>query len=286
MALFPSSLASATALGYVALVCYAVSTGFYVAYLRRPRLAFGWTATGLAAAGAVMNLESLYARSAAFHSVPYRDLVGSMALLGFFLAVISLLLEIRHRDRSLGPYLMPVVFLFLLVALLVPSSRTPPAPELKGAIFAFHVTLNMLAYAALAVACALSALYLVAGRALKGGKSLTTDGAASRLPSLRYLERANRTSLGVGVLASTCGFLLGVTWALRVWRPDHPSWALDPKIISVALILAFYWTVLVRAHRGAAPSTTARLSVLGFGLVIVSYTAINLFVSRLHAFYR
>ncbi len=286
MALLPSSLASATALGYVALVCYAISTGFYGAYLRKPRPIFGRAATGLAAAGATLNLVALYARSAVLHSVPYRDLVGSMALLGFFLAVISLLLEIRHRDRSLGPYLMPVVFLFLLVALRVPAAKSPPAPELKGVIFALHVTLNMLAYAALAVACALSALYLVAGHALKGGKSLTTGGAASRLPSLRYLERANRTSLGVGVLASTCGFLLGVSWAWRVWRPDHPSWAIDPKIISVALILAFYWAVLVRAHRGAAPSTTARLSVLGFGLVIVSYTAINLFVSRLHTFYR
>src|SRR5512140_2388110 len=57
MALFPSSLATATAIGYVALVCYAVSTGFYVAYLRRPRPMLGWTATGLAAAGAVLNLE-------------------------------------------------------------------------------------------------------------------------------------------------------------------------------------------------------------------------------------
>ena len=286
MALFPSSLASATALGYVALLCYAISTGFYVGYLRKPRPAFGWTATGLAAVGAVLNLDSLYARSVALHSVPYRDLVGSMALLGFFLAVISLLLESRHRDRSLGPYLMPVVFLFLLVALRVPASRPPPAPELKGAIVAFHVTLNMLAYAALAVACALSALYLVAGRALKSGKGLTTDGAASRLPSLRYLERANRTSLGLGVLASTCGFLLGGYWASRVWRPEHPSWVADPKVITVLLILVFYWVVLIRAHRGAAPVTTARLSVLGFGLVIVSYTAVNLFVSKLHTFYR
>ena len=286
MSLLPSSLASATALGYVALLCYAISTGFYVAYLRRPRPGFGGTATGLAAAGAALNLDALYARSAVLHSVPYRDLMGSMALLGFFLAVISLLLELRHRDRSLGPYLMPVVFLFLLVALQAPASKVPPAPELKGAVFAFHVTLNMLAYAALAVACALSVLYLVAGRALKGGKSLTTDGAASRLPSLRYLERANRTSLGLGVLASTFGFLLGGYWASRVWRPEHPSWVADPKVITVLLILAFYWIVLIRAHRGAAPSTTARLSVVGFCLVILSYTAVNLFVSRLHTFYR
>jgi len=282
---FPATLTIANALGAFALLCYAASTGFYISVLKKPGRAAGWVATGLAMGGAAFNLAALYVRSAALHSVPYRDLVGSMALLGFFLAVISLILEIRHRDRSLGPYLMPVVAVFLLVALAVPAPKTPPPPELKGSVFALHVTLNMLAYAALAVACALSSLYLVAGRALKDGK-LMTDGAASRLPSLGYLERANRTSLGVGVVASTCGFLLGLSWGFRVWRPEHPTWASDPKIIAVALILAFYWVVLVRSHRGAAPVTTARLSVVGFGLVILSYTAINLFFSKLHTFYR
>ena len=282
---FPATLTIANALGAFAFLCYAASTAFYVSVLKKPGRGAGMIATGLAMAGAALNLAALYVRSAALHSVPYRDLVGSMALLGFFLAVISLILEIRHRDRSLGPYLMPVVAVFLLIALAVPGPKTPPPPELKGSVFALHVTLNMLAYAALAVACALSSLYLVAGRALKDGK-LLTDGATSRLPSLGYLERANRTSLGVGVVASTCGFLLGLSWGFRVWRPDHPAWASDPKIIAVALILAFYWVVLVRSHRGAAPVTTARLSVLGFGMVIVSYTAINLFFSKLHTFYR
>lgn len=270
--------------GLLALVCYAVSAGLYVAFLKRPRPATGWGATGLAALGAVLNLESLYARSAALHSVPYRDLIGSMALLGFFLAVLNLVLELRHHDRSLGPFLMPVVFVFLLVALEIPQGARPPAPELKGSVFAFHVTLNIFGYAAWAVACALSALYLFVGRSLKSQKGLGLDGPASRLPSLSYLERATRTSLGVGVVAATAGFGFGAFWATRVWGPSHPGWALDPKIFAVVAILAYYWVVLVRAHRGAAPVTTARLSVVGFGLVLVSYTAINLLFSRLHVF--
>jgi ABC-type transport system involved in cytochrome c biogenesis permease subunit len=42
--------------------------------------------------------------------------------------------------------------------------------------------------------------------------------------------------------------------------------------------------VLVRANRGAGPVSTARLSIVGFVLVLLSYTAVNLFVSRLHDF--
>ncbi len=274
----------ATAFGILALACYALSSGFYVAHLRAPRPLKGWLATGLAAAGAVLNLEALYARSVALKSVPYRDLVGSLALLGFFLAVLNLVLELRHRDRSLGPFLMPVVFVFLVVALEVSPGARPPSPELKGPVFALHVTLNIMGYAAYAVACALSVLYLAVRRSLRSLGGPVLSGATSRLPSLSYLERATRTSLGVGVLASTAGLFLGTYWAARVWGPEHPGWESDPKIFAVVLILAFYWVILVRAHRGAAPVTTARLALVGFGLVLLSYTVINLLFSRLHVF--
>jgi len=280
--LAPSGV-TATVFGFVALACYAASAACYVAHLRRPRAAVGRAATGLAFAGALLHLAALYARSVFLHSVPYRDLVGSMALLGYFLAVLNLLLELRHGDRSLGPFLMPVVFLFLLVALEVPPGKNPPGTDLKGPVFALHVTLNMAGYAAYAVACALAALYLWAGHALKSRK-LALDGVSLRFPSLSFLERATRTSLGIGFVAGTIGFCLGGYWASRVWRPEHPLWLLDPKVAAALVILAFYGVVLVRAHRGAAPVTTARLAVVGFGLVILSYTVVNLFASRLHVF--
>jgi ABC-type transport system involved in cytochrome c biogenesis permease subunit len=281
----PTATTGTTAMltGLAALICYAASAALYLAYLKGPRWRVGWGASSLAAAGVVFNFVALYARSAALHSVPYRDLVGSMSLLGLFLAVMSLLLEVRHRNRSLGPFLMPVVLGFLLVAFLSPPPAHPPAAELKGSVFALHVTLNMLGYAAYAVSCALSVAYLVVGRSLKS-RQLSLDGTPSRLPSLSYLVRATRTSLGVGVLASTVAFGLGGYWASRVWSAKNPLWLLDPKILSVALILVFYWVVLVRAHRGAAPVVTARFAVIGFALVLVCYTAINLLFSRLHVF--
>ncbi|HEV8269391.1 MAG TPA: cytochrome c biogenesis protein CcsA [Thermoanaerobaculia bacterium] len=270
--------------GLLAILAYGTASVLYVQNLGKPRTARGLVASSLTAAGAVLNMTSLYQRSRALHSVPYRDLLGSLSLFGFFLAVLSLVLEVRHRDRSLGAFLVPAALLFLLVALLVPPTGAPPAPELRGSLFALHVTLNMLAYAAFAVAFCLSTLYLVVGRSLKKVPSRGFDGPASRLPTLGYLERANRTSLGVGVLALAIGLSCGVSWAARVWGPEHPGWYLDPKIWAAFITLAFYAVVVVRAHRGAPPVVTARLTLAGFALVLLSYTAINLFVSRLHSF--
>ncbi len=271
-------------LAALALCCYAVSALLYARNLLRPTKALGWFATGLAAVGAVLNLSALYARAKALHSVPYRDLLGSMALFGFFLAVLNLVLEARHHDRSLGAFLVPAALVFMLAAFVLPVGPKISGPELRGPIFALHVTLNMLAYAAFAVACALSVLYLTVGRSLKSRSIRALEGTASRLPTLSYLERANRTSLGVGVLALACGLALGFFWGWRIWGATHPYWFADPKIATALLTLAFYAIVFVRATRGAPPVITARLSVAGFVLVLVSYTAVNLLASRLHVF--
>jgi ABC-type transport system involved in cytochrome c biogenesis permease subunit len=272
-------------LGVLALICYAVATYLYVAYLRHPHLSEGRLASVLAILGALLNLGFLYARSVTLKSVPYSDLLGSMALFGFFLATMNCVLEFRHRDRSLGPFLMPVALLFLLLAFVLPGGGIV-RPNLKGAIFAFHVTLNMLSYAAFAVACALSLIYLVLVRQLKSRSKKILKGAVSRFPSLGYLERANRTSIAVGVVSLGVGLTLGFTWAYRVWRGVHPVLEifLDAKILAALLTLGFYLFVYLRARLGAAPVTTARLSVAGFFIVLLSYTAVNLFFSRVHVF--
>jgi len=278
-----SSAQLASLLGGGALALYVLSAILYVLNLYRPSKAAGRAATAAAALGAVLNFAALYARAMALGTVPYRDLLGSMKLFGFFLAALNIVLELRHRDRSLGPFLMPAALVFMLFALLETPTPRAPSPQFKGSIFALHVTLNMLSYAAFAVACALSLLYLAAGRALKHrGKALA--GPTSRLPTLGYLERATRTSLAVGCATLVAGLTCGFIWASRVWGPQNLKWGLDPKVWVAVATLLFYLFILVRSGRGAAPVTTARLCVAGFLLILISYTAVNLLVTRLHSF--
>ncbi len=278
----PATGLAHTVFGLLALLGYTGATVLYILWLRHPQVTAGRLATVLAASGAVFNFGFLYLRSRVLKTVPYSDLLGSMALFGLFLAAMSLILEVRHRDRSLGPYLMPVALFFLLHSIILPGGATP-RPELRGSIFAFHVTLNMLSYSAFAVACALSLLYLVLGKRLKS-KRHVLNGPVSRLPSLSYLERAARTSIGVGVVSLAAGLTMGFLWAFRVWQVEHPEWLLDAKVWGAVATLAFYLWVFVRAHRGAAPGTTAKLAVAGFVLVLLSYTAVNLFFSKVHSF--
>jgi ABC-type transport system involved in cytochrome c biogenesis permease subunit len=268
--------------GLLALLSYAGATVLYVVWLRHPHVSAGRMATVLAGLGAAFNFGFLYVRSVALKTVPYGDLLGSMALFGLFLAAMSLILEARHHDRSLGPFLMPVSLFFLLLSFVVPGGGEV-RPELRGSVFAFHVTLNMLSYSAFAVACALSLLYLVLGRRLRSKRHIL-NGPVSRFPSLSYLERAARTSIGVGVVTMAAGLTMGFLWAYRVWHEQHPEWLLDAKVWGAGVTFAFYLWIFVRAHRGASPVTTAKLAVAGFILVLLSYTAVNLFFSKVHSF--
>ena len=278
-----SSASLASVFGFGALVLYVLAAALYVLILYRPSAAVGWAATAAVAFGALLNFASLYARALALGTVPYRDLMGSMKLFGFFLAVLNVVLELRHKDRSLGPFLMPAALVFMLVALVETPAPKAPSPQFRGSVFALHVTLNMFSYASFAVACALSLLYLAVGRSLKHrGKALA--GPASRLPTLGYLERATRTSLAVGVLTLLTGLAFGFWWAVRIWGGQNLRWGLDPKVWVAVATLLFYLAILVRARRGAAPVTTARLCVAGFVLILISYTAVNLLVTRLHSF--
>ena len=101
----------------------------------------------------------------------------------------------------------------------------------------------------------------------------------SRLPALEVIGRMNRTSVTIGVATLVLSLALGLFWAERVW----PSLA-DPKIVWAAVTLIVYGFLLWMDRRGWAGPRVAVLSIFGFGVVLFSYTVVNLYLSRAHDF--
>ena len=125
-----------------------------------------------------------------------------MSLFGWMLGVSYLALLFRHRERAIGPFLIPFVILFSAVGLLLPMQETTPDAEMQGTLFALHVTLGMLGYAAFTFSFVLSILYLIQNRQIRSGR---TGLLFRRLPPLEVIGRMNRTSvsIGLGVLAGS-----------------------------------------------------------------------------------
>ena len=86
-----------------------------------------------------------------------------------------------------------------------------------------------------------------------------------------------------GVVAATSSLvvstLLGTIWAARFWNGLG-----DAKLVWAVFTLAVYGLLLWMDRRGWKGQRVALLSIVGFGLVLFSYTVVNLYFSRAHTF--
>lgn len=260
--------------GWVAVILYAGAEALAIRALFRPREWGG--APILVGAGLAAQFADLQVVARTLGSVPYRTLGGSMALFGWMLGLAYLVLVLRHRERAVGPFLIPFILGFSVLAVLLPSHAAPASPSTRGVLFAFHVTLAILAYAAFALSFVLSLLYLIQNRQIRRGR---TGVLFSRLPALEVIGRMNRTSVTIGILVLSVSTALGVAWARRVW-----TGLIDAKLLWALITLAVYGILLWMDRRGWEGPRVALLSIVGFILVLFSYTVVNLYLSQSHVF--
>src|SRR6478672_3715076 len=262
-------------LGWVAVALYVGAEAYSILSLVRPRVPSlpGHALMGL---GLLFQFADLETRARALHSVPYRTIGGSLALFAWMLGLSYLALLFRHRERAIGPFLIPFVIAFSVVGLLLPQPVAVARADTRGALFALHVTFAILAYAAFTFSFVLSLLYLIQKRQLR---RVQTGLLFARLPALDVIARMNRTSVTIGLSVLGVSILLGTIWAERVWdRLPHA------KFGSAILTLVVYGFLLWKDRRGWGGERVALLSILGFALILFSYTFVNLYLSTQHAF--
>jgi ABC-type transport system involved in cytochrome c biogenesis permease subunit len=258
---------------------YLLSFCFYLRFLNTGRELIGRLGTLLLASGLVAHYFALLGRSAGLHTVPYHDLYGSMSLFGWLLALTYLGLELYHRQRSVGAFVLPFILVFFLAAHLAPADRLPH-PDLRGAVFAFHVTLSILAYAAFALSFVLSLIFLGEERLLRKHE---VGNMVWRLPPLELLEHMSRSSVLVGLISIAIGTALGF---VSVDRLMGHFWFYDPKYVVTLFVLLLY-VLYFRLARTAAwrGARASKLCIFNFVVVVLSFTVVNLYLSHNHRYF-
>jgi len=269
--------------GYATLLVYLASFACYALSLygnERPGARWlGRFGTLLLIVGVIFHYASLMERSRWIHAVPYDDLYGSMSLFAWLLAVTYLVLEVFHRQRSVGFFVLPILIIWTaFVVLMAPHEPVPPPPA-RGPLFALHVTLNMLAYAAFALSFALSLIFLIQNRVLKA----RNPGAIFwRFPSLDALELMSRSSVWIGLASLATGVAFGFVWEHRL---DGRYFSADPKVLVTIAIFALYlgyeWLAKTAGWRGAR---AAIVCALNFVVVLFSYTFVNMYLTNFHRY--
>ena len=181
----------------------------------------------------------------------------------------------QRSGRTLGALALPVVFVMLAVtAAFFPSDVRPLVPALQNTdLLAIHVAMMVLAYGALSVSFAAAALYLAQG----GNRN-----RFSRLPKAEVLDEVAYRSVMLGFPLLAIGIALGAYWANSAWGR---YWDWDPKETSALVTWLIYGVYLhMRGVRSWAGTRSAVVLVVGFGAVMFTYFAVNLWVSGLHSY--
>ena len=214
---------------------------------------------------------------------PLSNLYESVVFFSWTIVLIFALLDIKYKYRVIGAFVMPFALLGMTWAQLgMRSGIEPLVPALQSNWLLYHVITCFLGYAAFAVACGISIMYLIKASHDEGGQTAGESSIMSMFPPIRVLDDLNYRAIMIGFPLLTLGIITGAAWANYAWGT---YWSWDPKE-TWSLIVWFVYAAFLHARftRGWVGKRAAWLSVIGFAATIFCYLGVNLFLSGLHSY--
>jgi cytochrome c-type biogenesis protein CcsB len=182
------------------------------------------------------------------------------------------LLARRYAIRSIGFLPLGVALALLLYASSLPRDISQLVPALQNPpLLTIHVGMAVLSYGIFATSFAAGVAYLAQG---------PTD-RFSWLPSHKVLDEVAYRAVIIGFPIFATMIILGSWWASIAWSR---YWGWDPKETAALVTWLTYAVYLhARNQRSWAGRPAALLLVVGFGMVLVTYSG-SLWFTGLHAY--
>lgn len=220
-----------------------------------------------------------------FGHAPLSNLYESVVFFCWTIVLIYLLIDLKYRYRAIGAFVVPFALLGMAWAQLgLKSGIDPLVPALQSNWLLYHVITCFLGYAAFAVACGISIMYLIKSAAEERGADTTAGGILSLFPPARILDDLNYRAIMIGFPLLTLGIITGAAWANYAWGT---YWSWDPKETWSLIVWLIYAAFLhARITKGWVGKPAAWLSIVGFMFTIFCYLGVNLLLSGLHSYGR
>ncbi len=202
--------------------------------------------------------------------LPAATVAQALSFVAFSIVIVYAIVERHAGETSTGFWLVLPAFGFSLMSSLLAGPEPLESVLFSKPVFATHIALALLGYAAFAVAASYGFLYLRLYRDLKEPGFSSFFG---KLPPLEVLERLMSGALLVGFSSLTGAVAIGIFYAQSV-APD--STYTDPKIITtLAVWLMYAGALILRRLRRWPARQVAIVSLTGFGAVLFSLFAVN-----------
>ena len=215
---------------------------------------------------------SMLSRAIVVGRGPWGSLYEFSVAFAFSMLGGYLFLQRRYPIRSIGFIPVGVALAILLYASSLPAEIQPLVPALQNApLLTIHVGMAVISYGIFATSFAAGVGYLVQGQ---------TDRYAW-LPSHKVLDEVAYRAVIIGFPLFATMIILGSWWASIAWSR---YWGWDPKETAALVTWLTYAIYLhARNQRSWAGRPAALLLVVGFGMVLVTYSG-SLWFSGLHAY--
>ena len=261
-----------------AAVVYAISAVGYAANFYRSSVAHGRISSWSLGIGWLLHTASLVIIVVKTGGVPLTS-QALPSICAWLVVIVYFYLEVASRDRSFGTLVVPIIAVLQILA----TAELTAQADLRQVIhsegwFRLHVLAYVLAYAAFAISCVSSTMYLM----LFGEIHQKHLGFFyKRLPSLGILDQITNRATTLGFLCLTAGVLASSVWAyqakyaMSVW--GHP--AFSPLLVAWVIYAAH---VGVRWFAGWQGKRAAYFSIVGFVLVVSAFPVVGFFTSGQH----
>ncbi|MFH1154304.1 MAG: c-type cytochrome biogenesis protein CcsB [Pseudomonadota bacterium] len=262
---------------------YAFASVLYIGSWTFRKELFAKIGMGVLIAGFLGNTAGILMRwvesyNMGYGHAPFSNMYESLVFFSWTVAFLYIMVEFRYKERTIGVFATPLIFLAIAYASLSPNigdKITPLIPALKSNWLIAHVITCFLGYSGFAVAFGFSIMYLA-----KPGPD-RTKGLLARLPSLDIIDELTHQMVMFGFLFLTIGIITGSVWANSAWGS---YWSWDPKE-TWSLITWFIYAICLhlRMMRGWSGKKIAWVSIIGFMAVLFTYFGVNL-LPGLHSY--
>lgn len=238
---------------------------------------------GLLAQSVAIGLRWKESYDIGFGHAPLSNLYESVVFFSWTIVLIYILLDLKYKYRVIGAFVMPFALLGMAWAQLgLNTGIEPLVPALQSNWLLYHVITCFLGYAAFAVACGISIMYLIKAGSEESGDKSAGSGILSMFPPIRVLDDLNYRAIMIGFPLLTLGIITGAAWANYAWGT---YWSWDPKE-TWSLIVWFVYAAFLHARitKGWVGKRAAWLSIVGFAATIFCYLGVNLLLSGLHSY--
>jgi len=299
---------------WTALVVYAVAMLVYFYSLAYRRARASTIATVIAWGGALTHIASVASRGLSAGRVPWGNMFEYSSMIGLLIVLAYLvIIDARMKLRALGGFVMGAGVLSLASARFVYAPAGPLVPALNSYWLKIHVIAAITGSMLFGLSFIFTALYFLKDRAERrtstfagstvgaasligervvsdlddeetgaGPSDVAPGGLLARLPSATRLDTLALRTIQFAFPIWTFAVMAGAVWAHEAWGR---YWGWDPKETWAFITWVVYAGYLhARSTAGWRGRRSAIISAVGFGCVLFTYFAVNLWISGLHSY--